>query len=682
MILDNQEAGGSSGDGLVDVPVMYLTSEKDIHKNHTIGSSFKHLMIGGSSIGGNSGKGLDKDIFSDGNELVKINTSKDKGKAICDLNETVWRQDEPVSNTFETSGEILKNCEHSWIWKQGSGHVCWYNQDHSLPPGFGSNNSKDISLRVPKDGFLGTGIFPHPVHRSSMNSHHIEILNFLCKNLGVQNSNGCILAQAPISEKTFLMINFIYGYIKKHPNSKPLIVLPKRMINRAQQLEILKQWAFNKSIIFLGAKQFSNIVADNNGIEAAYLCRDLLINIPSLVIFDRGTDPRNEMMRFLKFVALIKTPNKILLTGTLYQNSMKEVFNILDVAFPEFLKHNKAGEKIRRFLNVDSNTDGLPMDLKMPLFDQLEDALLRQDSDHGDKIGYLTELKMLTNKVIYNHQGQFLLEVPRLMDFTVVLKPTSSQKSAWDIEKNSKGKGFKTYSTLSGITLHPVLCTFSDRVKGLPAPNEDEMDEIVKSIDVADGVKTKFFMGLVKLCEYTNEKILVVSQYVNPLIFLQRLVAKIKGWKDGKETFMIKGDTSLSVREVSVNQFNNSHDARIFFASIKACNEHITLTGATRVLMLDIIAKPCMARQAIELAYHPGQQKEVYSYRLVAVDTSEEDEDIMAARKEIISGIWFDGKTYPIDGRFCFPSIDGNYSTDHFLGSSYMREDIKTIYKR
>ena len=145
---------------------------------------------------------------------------------------------------------------------------------------------------------------------------------------------------------------------------------------------------------------------------------------------------------------------------------------------------------------------------------------------------------------------------------------------------------------------------------------------------------------------------------------------------------MIKGDTSQSAWEISINQFNNSHDAKIFFASIKACNEHIALPGATRVLMLDIISNPCMAQQAIELAYHPGQQNKVYSYRLVAADTSEEDEDIIAAKKEIISGIWFDGKTYPIDEKFCMPTIDGNYGNDYFLGASYMREDIKSIYKR
>jgi len=108
--------------------------------------------------------------------------------------------------------------------------------------------------------------------------------------------------------------------------------------------------------------------------------------------------------------------------------------------------------------------------LKMPLFDKLEEALLSQDSDHGDKICYLTELKMLTNKVIYNHKGECLLEVPGLMDFTVVFKPTSSQKSAWEVERKSKGKGFKTYSTLNGIMLHPLLCALSDRAKGLSAP--------------------------------------------------------------------------------------------------------------------------------------------------------------------------------------------------------------------
>ncbi|XP_010419326.1 PREDICTED: protein CHROMATIN REMODELING 35-like [Camelina sativa] len=659
-------------DGVVDVPIVDVSSENDRPNNHTMGSSSKHVMVDGSSRGGNSSKGLDNNICSDGNELVEINKSKDKKKAIFDLNETVWPEDEPFSNIFETCGEIPKDCEHSWIWKEGSGHVCWIcgtiDKDHPLPPGFGSDSSKDVNPG------LGTGIYPHPLHQSCMNLRHMEIFNFFCNNLAVENPNGCILAQAPVSEKIFLLINFIYGYLAKHPDSKVLFVLPKSM---SQQLEVLNRWMCNRSIIFLCGKQFSNIVFKSSGVEveASKDCRSILVNVPSLVIFDRGTDPKNEMMGVLRDVARIKTRNKILLTSTLYHNNIKDVFNVVDVAFPEFLRHNQAGKQLSKFLKVESYTHD------QPLMD-LEEALLSQDSDHGVKIGYLTELRMLTNKIIYNHNGEFLREDPGLMDFTVVLKPTLSQKSAWEAEKKSKTKGFKTSSNLSGITLHPVLNAFSDRVKGLPPPKKDEMDEVIKSIDETDGVKTKFFLGLVKLCDYTNEKIIVVSQYVIPLIFLQRLVAKNKGWEDGKETFMIKGDTSLSAREMSINQFNNSHDAKIFFVSIKACNEQMALTGATRVLMLDVISNTCIARQAIELTYRRGQQKKVYSYRLVAADTSEEDEEIIAARKEIISGIWFDGKTYPVDGKFCIPTIDGSYTNDYLLGASYMRDDIKTIHKR
>lgn len=480
-----------------------------------------------------------------------------------------------------------------------------------MPPGYGSNIPKDIMLRVPKNGFFGTGICPHPLHKSKMKPHHIQILDFLCRNLAVENPNGCILAQVPTYEKTFLMISFIYGYLAKSPNSKPLFLLPKGMFGfwkkefvglevndimlfdfhsakantRSQQLEVLKQWISSPSILFLSPKQFSNIVSDGNDTEDSNTCRDILLNTPSTVIFDVGTDPRNEMMRFLKVVARIKTPQKVLLPGSLSQTHLRDVFKVIEAVFPEFLKHQQPGNKIGNFLNVDAaNVDGSSTDVKTSLFDQLEEAILSPFTDHGDKAGYLTELKMLTNNIIYNHKGEFLPEVPSLMDFTVVLKPTTSQRSAWELEKNSKGKGFKTHSTLSGITLHPVLGVFSDRIKDLPPPNENEIDEILQDIDVTDGVKTKFFLGLVKLCGYTQEKILVVSQHVIPLMFLQRLMAKIKGWEDGKETFMIKGNTSLSARKISVDQFNNSPAARVFFVSIKACSEHITLPGATRVL--------------------------------------------------------------------------------------------------
>ncbi|KAL9293406.1 hypothetical protein AtEden1_Chr3g0192851 [Arabidopsis thaliana] len=40
-----------------------------------------------------------------------------------------------------------------------------------------------------------------------------------------------VLAQALLYEKTFLMINFIYGYLGKNLNSKHIFVLRKWMFN-------------------------------------------------------------------------------------------------------------------------------------------------------------------------------------------------------------------------------------------------------------------------------------------------------------------------------------------------------------------------------------------------------------------------------------------------------------------
>ncbi|VVB04440.1 unnamed protein product [Arabis nemorensis] len=729
---ENQGAGGNGTrifsetevDVFIDVPVVSSNlEEKVFERDHSTGSGRASSSRGGR-------EGLANDLSLHENEFVEVHVTtseeetltnktseeeimkdKDKRKAIIDLEEDTWPKEETVSNTFEKHGEVSKNCEHFWIWKDGLGHFCWkcdiIGKKHPLPPGYGSSNVNGIKLEVPENGFSGTGIFPHPRRKTCMKPHQVKILNFLCSNLAVENPNGCILAQAPISEKTFLMINLIHGYLVKHPSAKPLLVLPKSMINfwkkefqgfevndimlldfysakantRPQQLEVLKQWITNRSIMFLGHKQFSNMVSDKNDTQASNVCRDILLNESSLVILDRGTDPRNEMMSFLKVFARIKTPRKLLLSGTLYQSHVKEVFNIIDLVFPEFLKQSQPGFVTRRLLNVDADATGATL---VSLFDTLEEAILSQYTHHGDKIGCLTELRMLTSKIIYNHKGEHLLEDSCLVDLTVVLKLTLNQRSAWEIERNSKGKGFKTYSTLSGITLHPKLCVFSDRPKGLPAPSEDEMDELLKDVDVLDGVKTKFLLDLVKLCGYTNEKILVVSQYVIPLMFLQRLMAKTKGWKDGKETFMVQGMTSLSARENAFNQFNNSPDAKVFFASIKACSEEITLEGVTRVVMLDIIVTPSIAQQVIEMAYHPGeeQQKKVYSYRLVAADTSEEDQEMNSATKEIVSGIWFDGNSYPLDGKLQIPIIDAKFIDDNFLEASFMSEDIKTIYKR
>ena len=157
---------------------------------------------------------------------------------------------------------------------------------------------------------------------------------------------------------------------------------------------------------------------------------------------------------------------------------------------------------------------------------------------------------------------------------------------------------------------------------------------------------------------------------------------KVKGWSPGKEIFAISGESSSEQREWSMERFNTSPDARVFFGSIKACGEGISLVGASRVLILDVHLNPSVTRQAIGRAFRPGQKKKVHVYKLVAADSPEEEDHNSCFKKELISKMWFEWNEYCGHHEFEAETVDVSDSGDIFLESPLLREDIKVLYRR
>ncbi|KAA8536071.1 hypothetical protein F0562_028549 [Nyssa sinensis] len=131
-----------------------------------------------------------------------------------------------------------------------------------------------------------------------------------------------------------------------------------------------------------------------------------------------------------------------------------------------------------------------------------------------------------------------------------------------------------------------------------------------------------------------------------------------------------------------MQQFNKSPDARVFFGSIRACGEGISLVGASRILVLDVPLNPSVTHQAIGCAYRLGQKKKVYTYRLVATNSPEEEDHFTCFRKESISKMWFEWSEYCGHQDFAIESVDVKDCGDHFLESSLLSEDVKALYKR
>ncbi|KAE9448264.1 hypothetical protein C3L33_19815, partial [Rhododendron williamsianum] len=543
-----------------------------------------------------------------------------------------------------------------------------------------------------------------------MKPHQVEGFNFLLSNLVSDNPGGCILAHAPGSGKTFMIISFMQSFLAKYPQAKPLVVLPRGILatwkkefrrwqvediplydfytvkadSRTQQLEVLNKWANCRSILFLGYKQFSSIVCDNETSKAAVACQEILLTYPSILILDEGHTPRNEETDVLNSLKKVQTPRKVVLSGTLYQNHVKEVFNIFDLVRPKFLKMDTSRAIIRRilsrvpFMRKHVRAKGLDN-----VFYESVELTLQKDENFKRKVTVIQDLREMTGKVLHFYKGDFLDELPGLVDFTVFLNLSSTQKR--DVEQlKLLNRKFKISSDGSALYVHPQLRYHlkNNGSREREGIDDAKMDKILENLDVKEGVKAKFFLNLLGLCESGGEKLLVFSPYLQPLKFLERLAVKVKGWSPGKEIFVITGDSTSENREWSMDHFNTSPDARVFFGSIKACGEGISLVGASRIIILDVHLNPSVTRQAIGRAFRPGQVRKVYTYRLVAAESPEEEDHATCFRKESIAKMWFEWNEYCGQNEFEMETVDVRDCGDNFLGSSKLSEDVKALFKR
>ncbi|MCL7046709.1 hypothetical protein MKW94_028414 [Papaver nudicaule] len=698
--------------------------ETPIEKSEGVYVGAQYDLMSNFQSGSHSGEDDElKDIWMQ--MSVALECSKDASLALCTAVEHTAVEEE------------RKECEHSSVLKDDLGYVCricgviekrieqifdfqwgkgkttkgsYMSQSRNAkddkqvePAQFTVQNSLDQDFGVPD-------ISVHPRHMKQMKPHQLEGFEFLLRNLVCDSPGGCILAHAPGSGKTFMIISFMQSFLAKYPSARPLVVLPKGILgtwkreferwqveeiplydlyaskadSRPQQLNVLKQWVQHKGILFLGYKQFASIISNSTISTAAEACHDILLKVPTILILDEGHTPRNETTDVLYSLSQVQTPRKVVLSGTLFQNHVKEVFNILNLVRPKFLKSDTSKAIVRRVMSrvqiaVRKQIKSGATDT---MFYDLVEETLQNDQDFRRKVTVIQDLRAMTGMVLHYYKGDFLDELPGLVDLTVLLTLNPKQKHA--VENLRKLDKFKRSSMGSAVYVHPQLKEYSESCTTGEKRhvNEAKIDELVNKVEITDGVKAKFFLTILALCESAGEKMLVFSQYLLPLKFLERLVVKTRGWSLGKEIFVISGDSSQEQREISTETFNNSKDAKVLFGSIKACGEGISLVGASRLVILDIHLNPSVTRQAIGRAFRPGQTKKVYAYRLVAADSPEEEDHHSCFRKELISKMWFEWNEICGYHDFRMEEVNSKDLDDSFWARPSLGEDVKALYKR
>lgn len=209
----------------------------------------------------------------------------------------------------------------------------------------------------------------------------------------------------------------------------------------------------------------------------------------------------------------------------------------------------------------------------------------------------IEKLKAKMAPFVHVHKGTILLQsLPGLQDSAVLLNPPALQKH---VVSRIKSQGtFECEHKVALASVHPSLlqhCTLSDNE--MPCVKDEALEEMRLRPEI--GVKTMFVVELIQLSVAKKEKVLILSQYVQPLELLRDQLAELFHWDDN-QILQMGGGLRQNQRQLLISHFNDPDSgAKVMLASTRCCYEGISLVGASRIVMLDVVRNSSVARQAI-----------------------------------------------------------------------------------
>ncbi|XP_057487512.1 SNF2 domain-containing protein CLASSY 4-like [Actinidia eriantha] len=577
-----------------------------------------------------------------------------------------------------------------------------------------------------------------PGIKDSMYPHQREGFEFIWKNIAgsieleelkkhsFDGGSGCIISHAPGTGKTRLTIVFLHTYMELNRTCKPVIIAPRSMLltweeefwkwkvgipfhnlnqlefsgqENAAAINLLRQkvgrrgknknsirmvklysWAKDRSILGISYTLFEKLAGDgvlaDGGSEKnrkvkSYAqgeqVRKMLLELPGLLVLDEGHTSRNDQSLIWKALSRVETQRRIILSGTPFQNNFGELFNTLCVVRPKF------GDRFLSGTRGDSRRkQGTKSSAARGTWASLTSSI-GKDCD-----GRLDELKAMIEPFVHVHKGTILKEsLPGLRDSVVVLRPTCLQKALIEVIRGRKSQLELDY-LMSLISVHPSLllsCCLSEKEE---LSVDKRLLETLKCNPEA-GIKTKFLMELIWLSGALKEKVLIFSQYIDPLTLIKEQLKSHFKWTEGNEVLYMDGTLDSKHRQSSISSLNDpASEVRVLLASTKACSEGINLVGASRVVLLDVVWNPSVERQAISRAYRLGQKKVVYIYHLITSGTIEGEKYLRQAEKDRLSELVFSSA----DGGVPKPESSCPVGEDMILREMVQHEKMSNMFEK
>jgi superfamily II DNA or RNA helicase len=371
-------------------------------------------------------------------------------------------------------------------------------------------------------------------------------------------------------------------------------------------------------------------LADRDLIITSYalIRRDLdqyLAHRFSVVVLDEAQHIKNRTTQNSTAVKKIQAHHKLVLTGTPIENSVADLWSIMDFLMPGYLGHHKA---FRENYELPIQNGGPDAELaQLKLRRKLHPFLLRRLKKDVAK-DLPEKIQRVAHCALSGDQAKVYKQLVE-----------SAKRKINDLG-GEQGFNKNRMEVLKILLQLRQTCCHLDLLK---LPN-------LKS--EFPSAKLELFFELVDEALDAGHRILVFSQFTS-------MLAIIREELEARELKYCYLDGSTKDRQDRVKQFNSDRSIPLFLISLKAGGSGLNLTGADMVIHFDPWWNPAVEDQATDRAHRIGQKNTVYSVKLITKGTVEEKVLQMQQKKKSI--------------------IDATLEKDGDMGSSLSWNDVQEL---
>ncbi|XP_043228356.1 DNA excision repair protein ERCC-6-like isoform X1 [Amphibalanus amphitrite] len=325
------------------------------------------------------------------------------------------------------------------------------------------------------------------------------------------------------------------------------------------------------------------------------------------VILDEGHKIRNPDAQVTLAVKQVRTPHRVILSGSPLQNNLRELWSLFDFVFPGklgtlpvFMSQFAVPITQGGYTNASDTQVVTAYRCAKVLRDTIAPYLLRR----------------------MKADVQQTLQLPTKNEQVLFCRLTDVQRQLYQDYLNSDGLRRIMQGNMKvfvGLTALRKLCNHPDLLTGGGERPGETGDEPAPFGHWRLAGKMVVLSTLLAMWRRQEHKVLLFTQSRQMLSIVEAFVAE-----RGYSYLRMDGTTSVGSRQSLIGRFNAEPDIFCFLLTTRVGGLGVNLTGANRIVIYDPDWNPSTDQQARERAWRIGQGRHVTIYRLLTAGTIEE----------------------------------------------------------